>query len=117
MNERIYTINELKTLISESASEFKAKVGDNVNSENKKENNKAYKDADEKNKKLGGGKSKKSVKLDDKIDGNKTTLDYSLEANCGDNFREKVKAQAEGYTSTLEKNNKIEKVADFNSDI
>lgn len=117
MDERIYTINELKTLISESASEFKAKVGDNVNSENKKENNKAYKDADEKNKKLGGGKSKKSIKLDDKIDGNKTTLDYSLEANCGDDFREKVKAQAEGYTSTLEKNNKIEKVADFNDNI
>ena len=42
MSERIYTINELKQLISESASEFKPKVGSGVESSNKKESNAAY---------------------------------------------------------------------------
>ena len=91
MNERVYTINEIKNLISESVNEFKAKVGDKVENSNKKER-----------------------QLPNKEDGNKTTLDYALEGNPGDDFRKKVKAQAEGYTSTLEKNNKIEKEGDFN---
>lgn len=114
MSERVYTINELKTLISESASEFKAKIGDSVAASNKKEHSNAVADAKAKAKKLDGGKeTKNSQPAYDKEDGNKTTLDYAMEANCGDNFRDKVKAQAEGYTSTLEKKNGIEKIGDF----
>lgn len=115
MNERIYTINELKSLIAESAKEFKAKIGDGIESENKKENNKTYKDAKNKvNNFDGGGEEDKHERiLPEKEDGNKTTLDYSLEGNPGKNCRDKVKAQAEGYTSTLEKNNGIEKIGDF----
>lgn len=116
MNERVYTINEIKNLISESVNEFKAKVGDKVENSNKKENNKAYKDAHKRVKDFDGGgdEDKKERQLPNKEDGNKTTLDYALEGNPGDDFRKKVKAQAEGYTSTLEKNNKIEKEGDFN---
>lgn len=115
MNERIYTINELKTLIAESAKEFKAKIGDGVESENKRENNKTYKDTKSKVKNYDGGgeEDKHERTLPEKEDGNKTTLDYSLEGNAGKNWRDKVKAQAEGYTSTLEKNNGIEKIGDF----
>lgn len=115
MTERVYTINELKQLISESASEFKAKIGDGVTSANKKENSSSYSSAKKKLKDLDGGgdEAKPSKEIHDKEDGNKTTLDYAMEANCGDNFRDKVKAQAEGYTSTLEKNNNIEKAAEF----
>lgn len=110
MTERVYTINELKTLISESSSEFKAKIGDSVATANKKENSKAYSNAKENAKKLGGGdEAKENRKVYDKEDGNKTTLDYAMEANCGDNFRDKVKAQAKGYTSTIEEKNGIEK--------
>jgi hypothetical protein len=113
MTERVYTINELKTLISESTSEFKARLGDGVTAANKKENSSAYADAKNKSKKLDGGSKETKRQIHDKEDGNKTTLDYAMEANCGDDFRDKIKAQAEGYTSTLEKKNGIEKAAEF----
>lgn len=113
MSERVYTIDELKTLITESASEIKAKIGDGVVATNKKENSKAYSDAKKKSEKLNGGSKETKRQIHDKEDGNKTTLDYAMEANCDENFRDKVKAQAEGYTSTLEKKNGIEKAAEF----
>lgn len=111
MKERIYTINELKQLIKESSSDFKAKIGDGVTSNNKKTNSSFYKDAKKRAKGFDGGGEEmvEERELPEKEDGNKTTLDYELEANCGNNFRDKIKAQSEGYTSTLEKNNKIEK--------
>jgi hypothetical protein len=114
MTERVYTINELKNLITESASDFKARVGDAVESNNKKEHSKACKDAEDKMKKLGGGKKDSNKKeLPNKEDGNKTTLDYAIDGQLDDNFKNKVKAQAEGYTSTIEKENGIEKSAEF----
>lgn len=119
MTERVYTINELKQLISESASEFKAKIGDGVTTANKKENSQAYSNAKKKVKDFDGGGSedKKSQKLNDKIDGNKTTLDVALDGEIDDKKKTEIKAQAEGYTSTLEKNNKIEKSAEFSDKI
>ena len=115
MKERIYTIDELKTLIKESSNEFKAKVADGVNSKNKKENDATYKDAKKKAKDFDGGgeEVKDNKKLSDKVDGNKTTLDYSLDGEISNEYKERVKAQAEGYTSTLEKKNGIEKVGEF----
>lgn len=115
MAERTYTINEIKALISESASEFKAKVGDGVNSANNKENNSAYSDAKKKAENFdgGGNEYKENRKLTDKEDGNKTTLDYAMDGKLDDKYKDRVKAQAEGYTSTLEKENGIEKVGEF----
>ena len=115
MTERVYSINELKSLIKESATEFKAKVGDKVNEFNKKENSKTYKETNKKLKDFDGGgdESVQERNVPDKEDGNKTTLDYEMSAPVGKDFQDKVKAQAEGYTSTLEKNNGIEKSADF----
>ena len=114
MTERTYTINELKQLIKESATEFKAKLGDGVDKGNKEINQKSYKDSEKKMKDFNGDiKEKPQTVVNDKIDGNKTTLDYTLDGNPGDDYREKIKAQAEGYTSTLEKNNKIEKSGEF----
>jgi hypothetical protein len=112
MTERNYTINELKTLISESANEIRKGIQTN----NKQENQKYYKETSKKIKNFDGGgeEDKHEHKVYDKLDGNKTTLDYSTEGPVGKNFIDKVKAQAEGYTSTLEKNNKIEKNAEFN---
>jgi hypothetical protein len=115
MEQRTYTINELKTLIFESASEIKAKVGDGVNSTNKKESSSTYKNTKEKIKNFDGGGDEMEVKrnLPDKVDGNKTTLDYEYDGKLDKNFRDKVKSQAEGYTSSIEKKNKIEKIGDF----
>lgn len=114
MIERTYTISELKTLIKESANEFKAKIGDSVNSNNKKENEKTYSNAKKKIKDFDGGGNEmvENEKVPEKMDGNKTTIDYNIEG-ADDNYRKRVKAQAEGYTSTLEKNNKIDKAAYF----
>ena len=116
MTERVYTINELRKLITESANEFKAKIGDNVENDNKKENSKTYSDIKKSVKEFdgGGNEDKHERNVPKKEDGNRTTLDYSMEGDAGKDFRDKVKAQAEGYTSTLEKNNKIEKIGDFN---
>lgn len=117
MNERVYTIKDIRNLISESVNEFKSKIGDKVESSNKKENTKTYKDAKKRVKDFdgGGNEDKKEHNLSDKIDGNKTTLDYALDGNPGTDYKKKVKAQAEGYTSTLEKENGIEKIGDFNN--
>lgn len=116
MSERTYTISELKQLISESAADFKAKVGDGVNSANKKENNTVYSGTKKKIKDFDGGGSEmvQERNLPEKEDGNRTTLDYSIDGAPDEAFRDKVKAQAEGYTSTLEKKNNIEKAAEFN---
>lgn len=118
MDKRTYTLDELKTLIKESASEFKAQLGSGVESDNKKNNNAAYADAKKKAKDLDGGvnEAPKRGKAPEKLDGNKTTLDYAFEGDPGKDFKDKVKAQAEGYTSTLEKNNGIEKVGDFSDE-
>lgn len=115
METRTYTINELKTLINESSNDFKAKVADGVNTTNKRENKKAYKDAKQKVKSFdgGGNELKSNRKNYDKLDGNKTTLDYSIDGELSSEQKDRIKAQAEGYTSTLEKNNGIEKVGDF----
>lgn len=115
MNERIYTINELRQLISEGAADFKAKIGDGVVSANKKENNATYAGAKKKVKNFDGGGSEivKEKMEPEKEDDNATTLDYMIDGAPDEAFRDKVKAQAEGYTSTLEKNNGIEKSGDF----
>lgn len=115
MEERTYTINELRQLINESSSDFKAKVADGINSSNKKENEKTYKDAKQKVKSFDGGgdEMKPERKTYDKVDGNKTTLDYAIDGELSDKQKNTIKAQAEGYTSTLEKNNGIEKTGEF----
>ena len=114
MIERTYTINELKTLIRESATEFKSKLGDGVEKENKKNNSASYKETEKRMEDFNGKTEKKSKPVvNDKLDGNKSTLDYTMEGDPGDDYRDKIKAQAEGYTSTLEKNNKIEKCGEF----
>lgn len=119
MIERVYTINELKQLISESASEFKAKIGDKVNSENQKENKETYVSAKNKIKNFDGGGEEviEEVELPSKDDGNKTTLDYTSDSELSDDFLKKIKAQSEGYTSTLEKENGIEKIGKFSDKI
>lgn len=115
MDERTYTINELKTLIIESANEFKAKIGNDVEQTNRKENQNSYKETKSKVKNYDGGgdEFKSNTKVDDKEDGNKTTLDYALESPVVSDYKDRVQAQSEGYTSTLEKNNKIEKIGEF----
>lgn len=117
MEQRTFLVKDLKRMISESASEFKPVLGANVVSDDKKNNNQAYKDAEKKAKDFDGGlKEPKKEKLADKKDANRTTLDYNPVGEADKNFKEKVKAQAKGYTSTLEEKNGIEKAAEFDDE-
>lgn len=115
MSERVYTINELRQLISESANEFKAKLGDGVVSDNKKENTKAYSDSKKRAKDFDGGGSEEAKKgeLPAKIDGNKTTTDVRFDVDPGKQYTERVKKQVEGLSSTLEDDKN--KAADFST--
>lgn len=115
--ERIITVKALKNLISESSSEFKAKLGANVESEDKKNNGKAYSDAKKRAKDYDGGLSKEIGEEKpnyEKVDGNKTTLDYCPE-NATDDYKKRVHAQVKGYTSVAEMENGIEKAGDFSN--
>ena len=112
--EVTYSVSELKKLVSESSNEFKAVLGPGVESENKKNNGKAYDDAKKRAKDYDGGLEKELGKDHPKFvktDGNKTTLDYNPE-NVSQEYKDRVKAQVKGFTSTQEMNNGIAKEVD-----
>lgn len=111
----MYTIDELRQLITESSNEFKAKMGPGVESENKKNNSKSYSDAEKNAKNYDGGLSEKKddKPLPKKMDGNKTTLDYSIDGELDDKTKETWEAQAQGYHSLLDRDNGIETLGDF----
>lgn len=111
--ELTYKVSDIKAIIQESANEFKAKLGPNVESEDKKNNDKAYKDAAKRAKDYDGGLEEKTddVKIE-KLDNNATTLDYEPE-NMSDDYKERIHAQAKGYASAQEEKNGIEKSGDY----
>lgn len=111
-----YKVSDLKALIAESSNEFKAKLGPGVESGDKANNGKAYKDAEKRAKDYDGGlaDSIEVAKYDKTKEGdhNRTTLDYEVD-NVDQKYKDRIKAQAEGYTSVAEKENGIEKQGDF----
>ena len=113
-----YSVKELKRIIKESQeNEFKPKLGPNVERDDKKNAQDAYKDAEKRAKDYDGGlKTPEKNKLEPREDGNKTMLGLNYESDPGNKFKERVKAQAMGYSSDLEKKNDIEKIGDFNDD-
>lgn len=111
------TVGEIRKIIQESASEFEPKLGDGVMSDNKKNNDKSYKDAEKAAKDYDGGlKPEKKGKLPDKDDYNRTVLDYNPRTEPTKEYKDKVEAQLQGYTSKMEKENGIEKVGEFDND-
>ena len=123
MKTMTYKVSDIRSMIEESSNEFKAKLGPGVESGNKTNNDKAYKDAEKRAKDYDGGladsiKVAKYDKTKEGDDENRTTLDYEVD-NVDQNYKDRIKAQAEGYTSVAEKENGIEKQGDFegNKDI
>ena len=116
MEEMTLTVGSIRSMIEESSNEFKAKLGPGVESGNRTNNGKAYKDAEKRAKDYDGGladtvkvaKYNKTKEGDD----NRTTLDYEVD-NTDQKYKDRIKAQAEGYTSVAEKENGIEKQGDF----
>ena len=116
--ELTFTVEAIKQLVSESSNEFKAVLGTGVESGNKSNNGKAYADAKKRAKDYDGGlKDEKNwargdAKYEKPLDGNKTTLDYDLDGEISEETKDRIEAQAEGFTSTLEKKNGIQKDGD-----
>ena len=108
-----FSIGDLKALVMESKSEFEPKLGDGVESEDKKNNKEAYKNAE---KRSGAKEVKVKHDMDRSADGNKTMTDLELDAEPSADWKKKVHAQAEGYTSVAEKNNGEEKIGEFGDD-
>lgn len=113
--ETVYKVSEFKKLLAESSNEFKAKLGSGVESKENEQNGKAYSDAKKRAKDYDGGLSdevgEKKAEYK-KEDFNKTTLDYTPD-NATPEYKKRVHAQVDGYTSVAEKNNNIEKTGDF----
>lgn len=101
-----YRVGDLKAFVKESVNQFKPVLGPNVESDNKRNNDKSYKEAEKRAKDYDGGlKEPKKGELPKKLDGNKTTLDYNPSTEPDEKYKKKVQAQAKGYTSELEEKN------------
>lgn len=105
-----YNVGELKKIIRESIDEFSPKVGKSVMADNKKNNEKSYDDTKKETKAT--EKEEKTVAVE-KNDYNRTTLGYNPRTEPSKEYKDKVNAQAKGYTSELEEKNDIAKVGDF----
>ena len=118
MINEVINVGNFKKSIKEGANEFKARIGANVETENKKNNEKSYKEAGKRAKDYDGGLGKeKKHEIDRSDDINRTTLDYTPTGKVDDKYKKRIKAQAKGYTSELEEKNGIEKNGDFDDDL
>lgn len=104
------TVGDLRKMVMESQNQFSPVLGDGVESENKKNNDKSYKDAKEKS---GAKEVKVKHNLEKKDDRNKTTLDYTFDVEPSKEYKERVHTQSKGYTNKSEETNNIEKVGEF----
>lgn len=112
--KKVYTLSEFCKVLKESQ-EFKARKGKNVESEDKKNNEKAVNDILKQGKKFDGGLSDKKKKENprDITDYNKTTLDNDFAYEPSKEYKDRVKAQVHGFPSAEnEKNSKIEEEND-----
>lgn len=107
-----YTVRELKNLIRESANEFEPKLGPNVAKDNKANNEKSYKDIAKQVKDYDGGVSTKQD-MPQREDRNRTMFDLNPVSDPGKEYKSRVKAQMNGYSSELEEKNGTEKIGDF----
>ena len=107
--KKVYTLSEFCRVLKESQ-EFKARKGENVESEDKKNNEKAVNDILKQGKEFDGGLSdeKKKENPRDITDYNKTTLDNDFAYEPSKEYKDRVKAQVHGFPSVEnEKNSKI----------
>ena len=109
-NNKKYTLSEFCKILRESQ-EFKAKKGENVDSEDKKNNGKAVNDILKQTKEYDGGVKEHPKREDPRNveDFNKTTIEADFTVEPNKEYKERVKAQVHGFPSAEnEKNSKIE---------
>ncbi len=106
--KEIYTISELLNEVSNAKQEFKAKIGDGVESSNKKEQDKAVRDITKDAEKIDNPRRKQTDKVlpaAEPNDWNKTTMDVNFEVDAPKSYKDRVRAQALGYPSVYNMNN------------
>lgn len=106
--EQVLTVKAIKGLIKESQQEFKAKLGNGVESGNKANNGKAYSDAKKRAKDFDGGLSDEVGEKKNeykKEDFNKTLMDYTPD-NVTPEYKKRVKKE---FVNGDEENEKIYK--------
>ena len=100
MKETI-NVGELRSIIKESSREFKARMGKNVESDNKKNSEQSYKESRKRAENFDGAildEEPKKKEIDRSDDMNRTTLGYTP-SNMTPEMAKRFKAQADGYTS------------------
>lgn len=106
--EEYYTISELLNEVSNTKQEFKAKVGNGVESSNKREQEKAVRDITKDAEKMDNprrNQKDKELPAVEPNDYNKTTMDVRFEADAPQSYKDRVRAQALGYPSVQNMNN------------
>lgn len=120
MSEIVYKVGDLRKVIKESSQEFKPVLGKNVESDNKKNNDESYKEIEKqvetmKVKPTANGMEDKK-ELPERHDDNATTVSANPVLDPPQEYKDKVKAQAKGYTSKAEEENGIEKADEYDDD-
>ena len=106
MKEYSYNVGELKKMVMESSQEFKPVLGPNVKQDNEKNNSESYRNSKKRAEDYDGGlKEPKERKLQPKVDGNRTTIEYNPVNKPSKEHVANMEAQAKGYTSKLEMDN------------
>ena len=116
MLSKRYTFSELNSILKESQNEFKPRIGDKVEDEDKKNNGKAVDDIMKQSEEFDGGftgDKKKNDNREDVYDYNKTTLDLNFVSEPDDKYKERVKANVHGFPS--EENEKDSSAKDNDS--
>ena len=99
--KEIISVGELRGIIKESRNEFNARLGKGVESDNKKNNDKSYKESKKRAKDFDGAtldEKPKKKELDRSDDMNRTTMGYTP-SNMTPETAKRFKAQTDGYTS------------------
>lgn len=113
-----YNVGELRRVIKESSNEFKAKLGPNVERDNKKNNRESYNKSKERAKDFDGGlEEPKKKEIPPKTDGNATMFDLNPVTEPSKEYQENQEARMKGYITKMEMDNGIKKAsATFDSD-
>lgn len=99
VSEVLYTISELKSIIKEG-NEFKPNIGKNVTNNNASNQEKAVTSIKKETEKMIKKVDKKSTSKNEyDVDYNKTTLDLDFDYEPSDSYKERVKAQVQGFPS------------------
>ena len=116
MLNEVINVGDLRKTVKESTKEFNAKMGVGVETENKKNNEKSYKESSKKIEDFDGGIRNTARKIERSDDKNRTVLDYTPSIEPDEKYKKRVKAQSKGYTSELEEKNGIEKNGEFDDE-